>query len=180
MSHSSHPPRPDRPDPHPHAHRRPAPDLPVDPDLDAMVRGGPGSALPPRLRLRPIAAVALGGFFGGLARYGIGAAWPAGRTAFPTATFVINTSGAFVLACVLLLVREVLPPTTVVRPLLGTGFCGAYTTFSSVAVSGDQLVHSGRPGVAAGYVTASLVAGLAVVAATLGLGRRLAERAGGR
>jgi len=45
-------------------------------------------------------------------------------------------------------VNEVLPPTTYVRPLLGTGFCGAWTTFSSITASTDQLAaheHAGPP-----------------------------------
>lgn len=159
--------------------------LPIDPDLDAVAAGAPPGAPPPRLRVAPLVAVAAGGFAGGLARYAIGEAWPTRTDGFPAATFAINTSGAFVLACVLLLALEVLPPTTYVRPLLGTGFCGAYTTFSSVAVSSDQLVHHGHSGIAAEYVALSLVAGLAVVVATLAVGRRVVGavplgRGGGR
>jgi len=57
------------------------------------------------------------------------------RARLSWATFVINASGAFVLAALLVVVNDVLPPTTYVRPLVGTGFCGAWTTFSSIAAS---------------------------------------------
>jgi CrcB protein len=54
-----------------------------------------------------------------------------------------------------------------VRPLLGTGFCGAFTTFSSVVVGADELVAHGHAATAAGYLLASIAAGL--LAAWLGV-----------
>ena len=53
------------------------------------------------------------------------------------------------------------------RPLVGTGFCGAVTTFSSVVVDADRLFARGDPGVALGYLAASFVGGL--VAAFVGI-----------
>jgi fluoride exporter len=121
-----------------------------------------------------IVAVAIGGFVGGLARYGLGSIWLSAPDAFPAATFFINTCGAFVLALLLVLVLDVLPPNTYLRPLVGTGFCGAYTTFSSVAVEVDQLVQHGHAGVAVGYVAAGVAAGLAAGMAGMALGRAIA------
>jgi fluoride exporter len=125
----------------------------------------------PLIRPRIIAAIAVGGFFGGLLRYGVSLALPAGPRGFPWAIFSVNTAGAFVLGLLLVLVLDVLPPTTYVRPLLGTGFCGALTTFSSVATGTDQLVARGSVLLAAGYLLGNVLAGLA--AAWLGtvLGR---------
>lgn len=155
-------------------------ELPLDPDLDAgedqQHHRGPSardrtgatrrSRWPP-IHWRSVAAVGLGGLLGGLARYGIGLLWPTPVGAFPSATLVINTSGAFLLALLLVVVLEVLPPTTYLRPTLGTGFLGAYTTFSSVAVAGDQLTTHGHTTIAAMYLAGSVVAG--VLAACLGL-----------
>ena len=76
-------------------------------------------------------AVAVGGFVGGEARYLLGLAFPTTRGTFPATIFAINVSGAFVLALLLVLIMEVWRPTTYVRPLWCTGFCGAYTTFST-------------------------------------------------
>lgn len=121
----------------------------------------------PRLPLGVLAAVFIGGCVGGLARYELGVSWTAPAGTFPWAILVINTSGAFVLAVLLVLVNDVMPPTTYVRPLLGTGFCGAWTTFSSITAGADQLIAHGAAGTGAAYVLGSAVGGLG--AAGLGL-----------
>jgi CrcB protein len=61
------------------------------------------------------------------------------------------------------------------RPLLGTGFCGAFTTFSSIVVTSDQLFADRHPGMATAYLVASIVAGLAAASAGLATVRALAE-----
>ena len=155
-------------------------DLPLDPDVDAAEdrrhRRPSASARPfarphrsrwPRISWATVGMVAFGGFFGGIVRYAVGLAWTTPDGRFPWATFSVNTGGAFVLALLLVLVHEVLPPNTYLRPVLATGFCGALTTFSSVATGVDQLAAHGHAGVAIGYVVASVFAGLA--AASLGI-----------
>ena len=152
--------------------------LPTDPDLDpedqleldrAPARRGrlPRHPLHPRI----LGVIALGGFAGGLARYGLGLAFPAAHGGFPGATFGINVSGSFILALLIVFVLEVWPPTTYVRPLIGVGFCGAYTTFSTWMVGVDQLLAQGKTGVAAGYLFGSLAAGLAATSLGLTSGR---------
>lgn len=152
-------------------------DLPLDPDVQREPTAFAAAPRPrwPRIDLRLVAAVAVGGFVGGLVRYAVGEAWPTPSGTFPWATFGVNTAGAFVLALLVVLVLEVLPPTRYVRALVGTGFCGALTTFSSVATGVDQLVAHGHAGVAVVYVVASLAAGLAAGLLGLGLGRGLAR-----
>jgi len=120
-----------------------------------------------------LGAVALGGFLGGEARYLLGLAFPAAHDAFPATTFVINISGSFILALLLVLILEVWPPTKYLRPLLATGFCGAYTTFSTWMVDTDKLISAGRYGIAAADVLGSLLAGLAATIAGLAAGRAL-------
>ena len=163
-------------------------DLPIDPDIDsaedqphrpfdASAAGPfarPRRSRLPRIHPTTVAAVAMGGFFGGLLRYVVGLALPTSSAGFPWSVFVVNTGGAFILALLLVLVLEVLPPTTYVRPLIGTGFCGALTTFSSVATGVDLLVARGHAGVAAGYLAGSLAAGLAAAVAGIVLGRSVA------
>jgi CrcB protein len=132
----------------------------------------------PRIRGATVAAVAVGGFFGGLVRYGVDLALPTRAGAIPWATVAVNTGGAFTLALLLVLVLEVLPPTTYLRPLLGTGFCGALTTFSSVATGVDQLAARGETGVAVAYVAVSLGAGLAAAASAVALARWIGAATG--
>ena len=147
--------------------------LPLDPDLapaddHPFAQGRHAPALPP---WRILAVIALGGFFGGLSRYGLGLAFPAHHGAFPTATFAINVSGSFVLALLIVFVLEVWPPTTYIRPLIGVGFCGAYTTFSTWMVGVDQLISDGKSTTAVWYLFGSLVAGLAATSLGLTSGR---------
>ena len=149
------------------------------PDLAGQQAAGPFDRPPHAgLRLHPglLAAVFLGGCAGGLARHQVVQAWPAPAHVFPWATFVINCSGAFALALLLVLLLELLPSSTYVRPLLGTGFCGAWTTFSSVVVAADQLVAHGHVATGATYVLASIGGGLASAALGLLLGRAVAAR----
>lgn len=155
--------------------------LPVDPDIEPDGDEGRSRAAGPfdggrprgwpRLRPAVLAAVFAGGLVGGLARYELTVLWSVPARGFPWPTFAINTSGAFLLALLLVLVAEVLPPTTFVRPLLGTGFCGAWTTFSSVVVTADQLLARGAAAVGVGYLVATVLAGLAAAALGLVLGR---------
>jgi fluoride exporter len=120
-----------------------------------------------RRRLDILAAIALGGAIGGVARYALALALPAGPGRFPWGTFVTNVSGSLVLGVLLVLLAERYPPNRYARPFLGTGVLGAYTTFSTYAVETDLLVRDGHPAVAAGYVLGSLAAGL--IAAWVGV-----------
>lgn len=149
--------------------------LPIDPDSEARRGDSPltrarrrAGALPP---WRVLAVIALGGFFGGLARYGLGLAFPAHRGVFPAATFGINVSGSFILALLIVCVLEIWPPTTYIRPLVGVGFCGAYTTFSTWMVGADQLISAGRTSTAVWYLLGSLGAGLGATSLGLTCGR---------
>ena len=143
--------------------------LPIDPDVDgpeSPPRRRPTSRWP-RFAPGVLAAVFLGGVLGGGARYGIGLAAPPAADGFPWDIFAINLSGAFALSVLLVLVLEVFPPTRYVRPALGTGFIGAFTTFSSLATATDHLLAHGHPMLAIVYTVGSLFGGL--VAASFGL-----------
>lgn len=118
-----------------------------------------------------LGAIALGGFLGGEARYLLGLAFPTPHNGFPATTFAINVSGSFILALLLVLILEVWPPTKYLRPLLATGFCGAYTTFSTWMVDTDKLISAGRYGLAAANILGSLAAGLAATTLGLAVGR---------
>lgn len=135
--------------------------LPIDPDVEPAPAGRPQRGRRDLPDPRLIGVIALGGAAGGLARYLIGLAVPTAHGGFPIATFGINVSGSFLLCLLVVLILEVWPPTTLVRPLLGVGFCGAYTTFSTWMVDTDRLIAGRHYGTAALYLFGSLAAGLA-------------------
>jgi CrcB protein len=129
------------------------------------VGSGPGRRIPePPLRL---VAIAVGGSLGTLARYATDRALVPAPLGFPWPTFTVNVAGSFVLGLIVTLSVERWPPTRFVRPFAAIGFCGGFTTFSTLAVEAAQRIQHGRAGLAAAYVAASLVAG--VLAATAGM-----------
>jgi CrcB protein len=160
--------------------------LPIDPDLEgpdasAIVGSSPfrqshPSRLP-RLRWDVLAVVFVGGCFGGWVRYGITSTWPTSTGRFPWATFDVNVAGAFVLAVVVVVAADVVS-SRYLRPLLGTGFCGAFTTFSAIVVTTDQLFAHHHQRIAVTYLAASIIAGLAAV--SLGFVAARAATAGRR
>jgi CrcB protein len=99
---------------------------------------------------------------------------PAGG--FPWATLWTNLSGSLALGVLLAVLIERYPPSLYARAFIGTGFLGAYTTFSTFAVETDLLVKDGHAGTAGAYVAASLVGGLAAAALGLAAGRRIGNR----
>jgi CrcB protein len=109
------------------------------------------------------AAVIAGGVIGALARAGLDRALPAGVHGWPWSTFVVNLGGTVLLGYFVTRLHERLPPSTFPRPLLGTGLCGALTTFSTLQVELIRLARNGEAGLAAGYLAASVGGGLLLV-----------------
>jgi fluoride exporter len=121
----------------------------------------------PNLDRRELAAIFLGGAVGALLRAWIGETFTNAVVEWPWATFSINVSGSFVLGYLATRLQERLPQSTYRRPLLGTGFCGAYTTFSTMQIEILKMLEHDRYGLAAGYAFASITTGyLAIWIAT--------------
>ena len=121
---------------------------------------------------RELAAIFAGGFAGALARAGLVEALPHAPGEWPWATFLVNVAGAFALGYFTTRLQERLPLSAYRRPLLGTGFCGALTTFSALQLELLDMLDAGRIGRAAGYAAASVVAGVLAVAVATNLVRR--------
>ena len=85
---------------------------------------------------------------------------------------MVNILGAFLLGYFTTRLQERLPLSAYRRPLLGTGFCGALTTFSTMQVELIRMFEDGRDGVAIAYALASIVAGFAALALATNLVRR--------
>ena len=119
-----------------------------------------------------LAAVALGGFVGAPSRYLLDRAINRRvESDLPWGTFLINVTGSFLLGLLTgLSLGKHLPAMT--EALLGTGFCGAYTTFSTFTFETVHLLEVGQVLDAVLNVTVSTAVGL--VGAGLGLALGLA------
>lgn len=133
----------------------------------------PGRRVPlPHPDLRALAAIFVGGAAGGLLRTWLSLELASPPDAWPWAIFAVNISGCLALGYFATRLQERLPQSTYRRPLLATGFCGAYTTFSTVQVEILKMLDAGRVGLAVGYAAASITVGyLAIVVATAGVRR---------
>jgi CrcB protein len=122
-----------------------------------------------------LVAVALGGALGSLARWAVGELLPWSGDGFPWATFAENVSGCFALGALMVYLLDVWPPRRYLRPFLGVGVLGGYTTFSTYLLEARTLLADDRVPLALGYLGGSVLAGL--VAVWLGVaGARLLTR----
>lgn len=120
-----------------------------------------------RFDARELGAIFLGGAVGAVARTELSEAFPSADGHWPWVILAINVSGAFILGYFVTRLQERLPISSYRRPLAGTGFCGAFTTFSTMQLELLKMIDHHRYGLAAGYAAASIAAGyLAIFAAT--------------
>jgi CrcB protein len=120
--------------------------------------------------LAQIALVALGSALGGLTRWGVGlAALRLLGKAFPYGTLLINVTGSLFLGWLATYLAGKLAPEQPPRLredlwlLLGTGFTGAYTTFSTFEYEAHGLFAEGRGAAGAAYLLLSVALGFAAV-----------------
>jgi CrcB protein len=125
-----------------------------------------------RVDRREILAVFAGGMAGAVARALLGEALPHDPGTWPWATFLVNVAGAFVLGLLVTRLQERVPPSAYRRPLLGTGFCGALTTFSTFQVELLGMLDADRAGLAAAYALTTVAVGCLAVALATNLSRR--------
>ena len=121
--------------------------------------------------MKAIAWVALGGALGAVVRYYFYKFLPKVYE-FPLATFTVNMVASFILGFLIGLF-EVRPLASEVKLALATGFCGALSTFSTFVADDYALLLDMNYFVAALYTAASLVLGIALVAAGANLAQRL-------
>jgi CrcB protein len=118
-------------------------------------------------------AIAFGGALGALARVGMAQAAPVSTGHWPWATFAANILGALLIGYFVTRLQERLPVSTLRRPLLATGFCGALTTFSTVQIELLKMADRHDWGLAGAYLAASLIAGYLAVFASSAMVRRV-------
>jgi CrcB protein len=148
--------------------------LPVDPDVDPDIEA---AGLLPPAHWDVLLVIAAGGALGSLARWWLGELLDHRAGDFPWATVTENVTGSFALGFLMVLVLELFPTLRYLRPFLGVGVLGGFTTFSTYALDTRTLVVADRPALALLYLGGTLVAGLLAVWVGLGLGRVLVTAA---
>ena len=121
---------------------------------------------------RELGAIFAGGAIGASLRTGLVEAAPTHTGHWPWLTFAVNIAGSLLLGYLVTRLQERLPITAYRRPLLGTGLCGALTTFSTFQLELLRLLDHGDDALALGYAAASLAAGIAGLALGTALVRR--------
>ena len=124
--------------------------------------------------MRRYLIVGSGGALGAITRYLVGGLFKIGVGGFPLGTFVINLSGSFILGMFLTLITEKYAVPAEWRLFFGTGFVGAYTTFSSFTNEVVALLQKGYWATGLFYASASLLSGMLCVGLGLLTARKIA------
>lgn len=113
-------------------------------------------------QLLTVSLIAVAGAVGALARYGtsVGMKHLCGD-GFPVGTLVVNVVGCFLLGILAQLGEQQVSPH--LRLIVGVGFLGAFTTFSTFGVETVSRFQQGETGVALGNVALNLLVGLGAV-----------------
>jgi len=135
--------------------------LPTDPDVDLHIAGQRAELSQSHGAV--LAAIAIGGAFGSLARYGVGLALPAAPAGFPWGTFAVNVSGSLLIGILMVMVTELWSGHRLVRPFAGVGILGGFTTFSTYVVDIQRMVDHDAGVTALAYLFATLAGAVGAV-----------------
>ncbi len=115
--------------------------------------------------IKSLFIVGIGSFIGGALRHLL-SSWMKNSCTqgFPWGTLMVNLLGCFVIGVIFALFSRYSTTSNPWCLLLTTGLCGGFTTFSTFANEGLQMLQNGNIGAFAGYVTTSLVGGIALTA----------------
>jgi CrcB protein len=123
-----------------------------------------------------LGVIAAGGAVGSLGRYAVGLLLPHPSGDLPWSTLAVNLTGSLAMGVLVVWVLSMEEPHPWLRPFLGVGVLGGWTTFSGYALDIHAMVDAGRGALAVTYLVASLLLGLVAV----GLGVSAGERVFGR
>ena len=110
--------------------------------------------------MKELIYVGAGGFMGTVVRYGVQLWMQPVSSTFPLAVLMINLAGCFFLGWFFTITPAKWRISAEWRLLIGTGFTGAFTTFSTFSVDSIQLLQDRQVGMAISYILLSVVIGL--------------------
>lgn len=122
---------------------------------------------------RELGAIFGGGAIGALCRVGLIQTGLGTAPGWPWVTFAVNLVGTFLLGYFVTRLQERLPLSAYRRPFLGTGFCGALTTFSTMQVELVKVLDAHRYGLAVAYGASSIVLGYSAMHLSTSVVRRV-------
>ena len=135
------------------------PELPIDPDLEQPNRW----RWPPQFHGYLLASVFIGGCGGAYARYAVDSALPTTASGWPIATLFVNLLGAFTLGLLLEALTRIGKDkglTRTVRLMVGTGFIGAFTTYSTFSLDVHTLLLAHQFTIALTYAAFTVIGGV--------------------
>ncbi|NND88893.1 MAG: fluoride efflux transporter CrcB [Flavobacteriaceae bacterium] len=112
--------------------------------------------------MKSVLLVFLGGGIGSALRYLIGI-WLKNGTGFPSATFLVNMVGSFLIGVLMGWIIRNTNTSSSFALLLITGVCGGFTTFSAFALENYQFFKNGNFTMLSLYVGGSLIIGILLV-----------------
>jgi CrcB protein len=122
-------------------------------------------------------AIAAGGALGSLARYAMSLALPHTPGEFATATLATNVIGCLLIGVLMTALGEAAAPHRLLRPFLGVGVLGGFTTYSTFVIDALDTARAGHLGVALLYTFGSLIIGLLAVMTGVAVTRTWFRRA---
>jgi fluoride exporter len=130
----------------------------VDPDVDLHVpeQRAVDAAL--------LAVIALGGVLGAEGRYAVARLLDSPAGGWPWDTWLVNVTGSFLIGVLMAVLAGMRRPSRLLRPFLGVGVLGGFTTFSTAMVEVPGLLAAGRPGLALLYLAGTALTALLATA----------------
>jgi CrcB protein len=126
------------------------------------------------LELKKLSLISVGGIAGSLSRWAI-SLWVVDPS-FPWATLLVNYIGSILLTIIVVVAKNHPNPRWWWRPMLGTGFCGGFTTYSAFAVKIDQEIRNHNYHGVLSYALASLIGTFILVFITYEFLEKIAQK----
>lgn len=121
-----------------------------------------------------LAVIAAGGALGSAARYGLAVVLPQDAArGLPWATLAVNAVGCLLIGVLMVLTTEVFAAHRLIRPFIGVGVLGGFTTFATYSVEIRTLLDRGATALGLGYLALTVAVALGAVAVGVA-GTRLA------